>query len=100
MVEVLFILIVAAILGLIPAIMAQKKGYSFGLWWAYGGLLFLVAIIHVQFLDDLTDLNVIKKKNSEPIRTVDDIQKQKELLEKGSITQQEFEQKQNQLLGL
>ncbi|ADM43329.1 zinc ribbon domain-containing protein [Edwardsiella piscicida] len=38
--------IVAALLGLIPAFIAQSKGRSFGAWWLYGFLLFIVAIIH------------------------------------------------------
>ena len=46
-------LIVAALLGLIPANIAKKKGHSFGLWWFYGWMLFIVAIIHVQFIKDL-----------------------------------------------
>lgn len=43
-------LIVAAVLGLIPATIAKNKGYSFGLWWFYGWMLFIVAIIHVLFI--------------------------------------------------
>lgn len=40
------ILIITAFLGLIPAFIAQSKGRSFGLWWLYGFLLFIVALIH------------------------------------------------------
>ena len=40
-------LIIAAGLGFIPASIAKKKGYSFGLWWFYGWMLFIVAIIHL-----------------------------------------------------
>lgn len=45
-------LIIAAALGLIPATIAKQKGYSFGLWWFYGWMLFIVAIIHVACLED------------------------------------------------
>ena len=45
-------LCIAALLGLIPANIAKEKGYSFGLWWFYGWMLFIVAIIHVNFLPD------------------------------------------------
>ena len=38
--------IIAAGLGLIPASIAQKKGRSFGLWWFYGWMLFIIALIH------------------------------------------------------
>jgi RNA polymerase subunit RPABC4/transcription elongation factor Spt4 len=39
-------LIVAALLGLIPANIAKSKGHSFGLWWFYGWTLFIVALAH------------------------------------------------------
>lgn len=45
-------LVLAALLGLIPANIAKKKGHSFGLWWFYGFMIFIVAIIHVQFIKD------------------------------------------------
>lgn len=34
------------ILGLIPAVIAKEKGRNFWLWWFYGFMLFIVAIIH------------------------------------------------------
>ena len=45
-------LIIAAGLGFIPASIAKKKGYSFGLWWFYGWMLFIVAIIHVSLIPE------------------------------------------------
>jgi cbb3-type cytochrome oxidase subunit 1 len=36
----------AIIIGLIPAIIARKKGKSFMLWWFYGAMLFIVALTH------------------------------------------------------
>jgi len=39
-------LVVAAGLALIPANIAKSKGRSFGLWWFYGWMLFIVALIH------------------------------------------------------
>jgi hypothetical protein len=44
--EIVITLIVAALFGLIPAKIAQSKGYAFGKWWIYGFLIFIVAIIH------------------------------------------------------
>ena len=38
------VLIFAVLLGLIPAAIASHKGRSFGVWWAYGTLLFIVAL--------------------------------------------------------
>ena len=53
------LLFIAAILGLIPAFIAQSKGRSFGAWWLYGALLFIVAIIHVLVIpsDSTTSIN-------------------------------------------
>lgn len=45
-------LLIAAGLAFIPANIAKKKGHSFGLWWFYGWMLFIVAIIHVNFIPD------------------------------------------------
>ena len=40
-------------LGFIPASIARTKGYDyFGLWWLYGWLLFVVAMIHTLLLKD------------------------------------------------
>ena len=39
-------LIIAILLGLIPATIAQRKGESFVVWWIYGSLLFIVALPH------------------------------------------------------
>ena len=50
--QFLLILSIAAGLGLIPANIAKNKRHSFGLWWFYGWMLFIVAIIHVQFIED------------------------------------------------
>lgn len=38
------ILILAALLGLIPASIAKNKGRSFGEWWFFGALLFIIAL--------------------------------------------------------
>jgi hypothetical protein len=49
------ILILAVLLGLIPAYLAGKKGRSFGLWWFYGALLFIVALPHALIMQPLPD---------------------------------------------
>jgi hypothetical protein len=40
------VFIFGIILGLIPAMVAQSKGRSFGLWWFYGAMLFIIALPH------------------------------------------------------
>lgn len=46
-------LVFATILGLIPAYIAHRKGRSFGLWWIYGAMLFIVALFHSLMLKPL-----------------------------------------------
>lgn len=38
------------LIGLIPAFIAQRKGRSFIIWWIYGTLLFIVALIHSMLM--------------------------------------------------
>lgn len=44
------LLLLAALLGTIPAVIATNKGRSFFGWWIYGTLLFIVALIHALVL--------------------------------------------------
>jgi len=89
-------LIIGAGLAFIPANIAKNKGHSFGLWWFYGWMLFIVAIIHVQFIEDYNK----KESPKEPIYVADELKKFKELFESGIITEEEFNKKKNDLLKL
>lgn len=44
------ILILAVLIGLIPAAIAQGKGRSFILWWIYGAAIFIVALPHALIM--------------------------------------------------
>ena len=44
------ILVLAVLIGLIPAAIARGKGRSFLGWWVYGALLFIVALPHALLL--------------------------------------------------
>jgi hypothetical protein len=46
------ILVIAALIGIIPANIAKNKGYDFVVWWIYGALLFIVALPHSLMLKD------------------------------------------------
>lgn len=46
------ILIIAIVIGLLPATIAQSKGYSFLLWWFYGAALFIIALPHSLMLKE------------------------------------------------
>ena len=57
-------IVIAALLGLIPAYIAKSKGREnvFG-WWIYGALLWIVALIHALCMTNLSD----KTAKGEPI---------------------------------
>lgn len=102
-------LIIAAGLGFIPANIAKKKGYSFGLWWFYGWMLFIVAIIHVSLIPDKNvQQTPIHSASSIPYcppsvsgqSAADELKKYKELKDQGVITEEEFQAKKEQLLKL
>ena len=98
----IFCLIIAAGLGVIPAYIARDKGYSFGRWWFYGWMLFIVAIIHVCLIPDKNAPQTPPAgavHRPPPRGTADEIMKYKELLDTGVITPEEFEAKKKQLLG-
>jgi hypothetical protein len=54
------VIIIAALLGLIPAMVAQSKGKSFGLWWFYGALVFIIALPHALIMS--ADRNSVEEK--------------------------------------
>lgn len=100
----MLVLLIAAGLGCIPANIAKNKGYSFGLWWLYGWLLFIVAIIHVSFIPDKNVQQALNRAPS-PIPSfgqsaAEDLKKYKELLDDGVITQEEFQEKKKKLLEM
>lgn len=45
------ILIVAIVVGVVPAAIANNKGYNFVAWWLYGAALFIVALPHALLMD-------------------------------------------------
>lgn len=129
--DLFFGIFLAIPLGLIPAFIAKKKGHSFGLWWLYGWALFIVAIIHVMFIEDRTVNQNYNNFNSNPNpnpyaynqynpttaqpvvnkvapvqnnvsskNVAEELRALKELLDAGLITQDEFDTKKKQLLGL
>ncbi len=100
-------LIIAAFLGLIPANIAKNKGYSFGLWWFYGWMLFIVAIIHVQFIPDKNVAQGVYQNpngsynptmNGNNTSIADELMKYKELYDQGVLTEEEFQMKKTELL--
>ncbi|MDE7366244.1 MAG: hypothetical protein K2N24_02690, partial [Lachnospiraceae bacterium] len=56
-------LIVAAGLAFLPASIAARKGKSFGLWYLYGFLIWIVAIFHAISLPELDKESSVEDDN-------------------------------------
>ena len=95
------VLTIAAALGLIPAKIAKDKGHSFGLWWFYGWMLFVVAIVHVQFIEDYIKQpeKQDKLQNFNNGSKADELIKYKQLFDDGAITEEEYKKKKEELLN-
>ena len=98
--EVLVIgIILAAGLAFIPASIAKRKGYSFGLWWVYGCMLFIVAVIHVSLIPNKnTPQETVSKSVPPELGIAEELKKYKDLLDSGAITEDEFQAKKQDLL--
>jgi hypothetical protein len=57
--DILISLVISAFLALLPAKIAESKGRSFGKWWVYGFLLWIIALPH--------SLLISKKKSNVPL---------------------------------
>ena len=97
-------LTIAAFLGLIPASIAQKKGYNFCLWWLYGWGLFIVAIVHVTLIPDKEEKKLTSNNRNEDnatdISEIEKLKQYKALLDEGILTKDEFEMKKRKILKL
>ncbi len=84
-------------LGFIPANIAKKKGYSFGLYWLFGFFLFFPALIVSLCIDDK---NAPRQYFQPPASagTADELKKYSELHEQGVITDEEFAKIKKKLL--
>lgn len=118
-IETMYVLIIAAALGIIPGKIAERKGHSFWLWWFYGWMLFIFAIIHVQFIEDYNAPVLMKNRDPynstnnntvyynqpslPPVRsigTAEELMKYKQLMDAGAMTQEEYNIVKGRLLGL
>lgn len=89
-------IIIASIIGIIPGIIAQKKGHSFWLWWFYGWMLFIIAIIHVHYIEDKSEAKCSVKNVDE--FTVTQLERYKNLMDLGAISRTEYEEKKQELM--
>lgn len=92
---ILFIIIIgiSIIFGRITESMNKEKGYDTGFAWGFW--LWVIGIIVVACRPERNNGN-----NTMKITEADEIAKYKELLDSGAITQEEYEVKKKQILGL
>lgn len=112
-----FKLVISAALGFIPAYLARKKGYSQGLFWLFGFFLFLPAIIVACCIEDKTKPKpptavYVAQPYAPPYAPpaappapssspspVDELQRYKDLLDRGVISQEEYDAVKAKLLN-
>ena len=85
-------LIVGGICALAAGGIAQKKGYSYGMYAALGFALPVIGLIIAIVMPDKTE-------SKTTTGTADELLKYKQLLDQGVITQDEFDTKKKELLG-
>ena len=112
-----FMLAISVALGFIPATIARKKGYSQGLFWLFGFFLFLPAIIVACCIEDKTKPKpptavyvaqpyvrpyappAAPAAPSDSPSPVDELQHYKDLLDRGAISQEEYDAVKAKLLN-
>ena len=113
-------LVIAALLGLVPAAVAQKKGQNLLAWWIYGSLLFIVALPHALIMNPAAkgehkSFRMTRPSSDSPMKSsstaapvsaregradpVERIAKLKELTDKGLISPAEFEKRRGEVLS-
>lgn len=110
-------LVISAALAFIPAYLARKKGYSQGLFWLFGFFLFLPAIIVACCIEDKTKPKTptavyVAQPYTPPApppaapaapssspSPVDELQRYKDLLDQGAISQEEYDAVKAKLLN-
>ena len=60
--SIMALLITCSIIGLIPAFIAREKGRGFFIWWIYGALLFIIALVHSLAMPNMKTLQVIESQ--------------------------------------
>lgn len=94
------ILIIGLTVGLafIPAKIAQNKGYSFAGFYVLGLFFFVIALIIALVIDEKQPAAPAPQKSSGDIAR--ELEELKGLLDSDVVTQEEFDMKKRELLGL
>ena len=96
----LYTLVFSAVLGLFPALIAYMKGRNFLLWYIYGCVFFLGAIVQVMFISNAKAKPQGGATAASGLSQADELERFARLKDLGILTQAEFDAKKRQLLGL
>lgn len=92
-------LVLLAVIGLIPAIIAAKKGRNFVVWWVYGMALWIIALIHAIMLKSPAQQAQEALLMSASRGGAEELERFAALKDKGLITEAEFAAKKRAILG-
>jgi len=93
-------LILLMLIGLIPAVIAAKKGRNFVLWWIYGMALWIIALIHSLLIKSPAQKAQEEMLLSGARGGAEELERFAALKEKGLITEAEFNAKKRAILGV
>lgn len=101
-VPIVIALLIKIILGIIVGNIAKKKGYGFWGFFILGFIFFFIGLIVSLCLSNKNEQSktITDALSSSSNSECDELVKLKKLFDSGVITEEEFEQKKKQLLGL
>jgi hypothetical protein len=88
-------LIIAAIIGLIPAFIAKGKGYNFFTWWFYGFVLFIVALPFAIAIKRADKESSVTYYDSSKI--IADLANLKAIKDTGALSEEEYKKREDAL---
>lgn len=93
------LILLLMVIGLIPAVIAAKKGRNFFLWWLYGMALWIIALIHSILLKSPAQRAQEAMLLRGGVSSADELERFAKLKEQGLITEAEFAAKKRAILG-
>ena len=85
-------------LAVIPAVIANLKGHNPVIWYLYGCVFFIGALIQSLLLSNQKRLRADPASRANPTSQADELERWARLRDRGLLTDAEFEQKKKQLL--
>jgi len=98
------LVVVLLVIAIIPAMIAASKGRNFLLWYIYGVALWIIALVHSVLLkskaQEIIEAKALREAVAPSHSAADEIERFAKLKDSGALTEEEFQAKKRQLLGL